>query len=219
MGSLDCVIVHKQKRSDEVLWAIKSIQKNLTHRNIYVIGDPVEIDGVINVPHEPQAWASLSKYHDVISKYFQACNIKELSDDFISINDDTYCMTDWQPLNYNRGSLREHYSQRGLIYDSYSKSLMRTERYLQQRELPTLSFELHTPFLYNKAKLKELILSINNIHLAWQIRSLYGNTYQCPTEPADDVKSPANPEGMPIISTNEPAFMGKLGDYIREQLS
>lgn len=213
---MDIVFVHKQKQSDEILWSIKSL-KNLPHRNIYVIGDPVDVEGVINVEHNPTGWASLSKYHDQISKYLLACNIPALSANFLAINDDMYLMSEWKPINYNRGSLADHFKERNRR-DTYSLSLEHTEKLLRQRNKPTLSFELHTPFIYNKKKLKALIESLEPINRPIQIRSLYSNIYGVKTEYMADIKNPTNPEGMKLLSTTEKTFSSSLGNYIKANL-
>lgn len=213
---IDIVYVHRQKNSDEILWSIKSL-KNVKHRNIYIIGDPVSHTAVINIPHTAHPWAKRSKYHDQISKLMQVCSDRRISETFLLMNDDMYITKPWQPVNYNRGTLSEHFTNRGMV-DQYSRSLMYTDTFLANHSLPALSYELHTPFLMEKTKLKSVIESLPLSGQALQIRSIYGNTYDVPTEFMEDVKNTDKPETMTLLSTSENTFRGELGDYIRKVL-
>lgn len=217
MNDLDVVYAYKRVPSEEILWSIKSL-KNLPHRNIYVIGDDPGVEGIIVLPTNAYSWGNFSKYHNQIAKYLTACEHHEISSQFIAMNDDFFVMNEWSPVNYNRGTLRNHIAGRR-TKDSYTKSLISTTLLLNQMGLEDLDYELHTPFVFDKSMLKKLIESLTfNRRESYQIRSLYGNAYSTTTELAKDVKNPDSPEGMTLISTDNKTFKGKLGDYIRSNV-
>lgn len=217
---IDVVYVHKDKGSGEIALSIKSL-KNLEHRNVYIIGDDPKIKDAnyIHVPHAPHRWANKSMHADQMSKYLQACHIEELSDNFVAMNDDFFILEPWQPVNYYYGTLQELITRRG-IRDTYRNSLVDTNKHLKLLKLETRNFELHTPFLYNKRALREMLefLMVTGNHTL-QIRSIYGNIYKVEGELHRDVKDPVEYRGMPLLSTSEKAFKQEIGAYIKEQLA
>lgn len=213
---MDIIYVHRQKPSTEIIWSIKSL-KNIPHNNIYVIGDNVNVDGVIHIPHTKDRWSVYSKYHDQISKYLQICNTPEISDDFMAMNDDMFIMKPTELVIYNRGTISEHIKERSK-YDQYSISLKTTENYLLKNNLSTIDYELHTPFIYNKEKLKAVIEKLSKEpQYKYQIRSIYGNTYNIDSTYKKDVKN-ADIYGD-ILSTSTDMFNnGDIGKYIRQNV-
>ncbi len=215
---LDVVYVHEQKRSNEIEFSLKSL-KNVEHRNVYIIGDDPEIKGIdyIHVPHKKHKWANESQYADQISKYLQACEMEELSDDFLAMNDDFFILHEWKPINYSNGKLLDRLIQRS-ISDTYDRSLRATDRLLRKNVTERINFELHTPFLFNKNKLKWLIEALNDHNL--QIRSLYGNFYNIETKYMSDVKDVEDFHRRTLLSTSPSSFdNGAIGEYIRGHLS
>lgn len=123
---------------------------------------------------------------------------------------------EWQPVNYNRGTLQDHVKWRKKR-DGYSRSLVQTDLYLTARNYPTLSFELHTPFVFNKRKLKYLINTLpKQSTTVLQIRSLYGNMYNVDTEYHDDVKNTLH---NVLMSSSNASFKTNIGNQIRAALS
>lgn len=215
---MDCVIPYIKSHSQELLWSVLSLQ-NIKHGNVYVIGDKPDMEGIIHLEDDKKAWSHYGSYWNQASKYLTACNNPDISDDFVASNDDFFVMSEWQPINYNRGTLSEHIQGRRMS-DQYQRSLMYTEQYLEANNYPALSFELHTPFVYNKRKLKKLIESLpKNRARPLQIRSLYGNIYGVETERIADVKNISDYQGKMLLSTNEKTFTaGDIGEYIRFEL-
>lgn len=214
---MDVVYVYKKNGSHELKWSLKSL-KNVPHRNVYIVADECDEDAIIISPMKHK-WHSKSAYHDQIDKMLTATYIPDLSDDFILMNDDFFIMEKWKPQNYYRGSLETHLQSRR-TRDTYSNSLLETKRYLEGRNLDTRSFELHAPFVFNKNKLRDLINGLDfNGRTRYQIRSVYGNTYDIPAEYRIDMKNPALFQGLDLISTNERTFLYEIGDYIREKLA
>lgn len=213
---LDAVYTYKHTPSDELEWSIKSL-KNIPHRNIYVIGDDPKIEGVIYIKPDRQYWGRYSKYHNQIQNYLMASNIEDISDDFIAMNDDFFILKPWEPVNYNRGNLESHANNRKRS-DIYTNSLQRTFMYLETRNLLTLSFELHIPFVFNKERLKQLVENLRpDIRNTYQIRSLYGNIYKLNTEYHEDVKNVLTEDSV-LTSTSNQTWRTELGKQIKERI-
>lgn len=209
MGTLhsktDVVYLYKPNKTGELFWSIKSL-KNIEHQNVYIVRD---------TKHD---WAGYSKYHNQIAKLLDVCNNDDVSEDFIMFNDDFYVMDKWTPINYNRGLLSDHIQQRNKR-DTYSRSLIQTDLYLTGRNYKSLSYELHTPFIFNKTKLKSLIENLPQIRSLWlQIRSLYGNIYNVKTEYMPDVKNPMEYTDKILLSSSDTTIKLGLGQFIRSEL-
>lgn len=201
---MDIILLYKKSRSGELEYAVKSLD-NLDYDRLLIL------DGSITLPR----WGKGS-WLNQLAKLEYACSLKDLSDPFLATADDVFVLDEWEPINYNKGSLQDHIDGRR-VRDSYTRSLIVTKNWLEDRGLPTLSFELHTPFLYEKQKLKDLIDLMPKDN-ALQVRSLYGNYYKIDTEYMQDCKNPKDYEGKTILSTNEHIFAGELGSYIRGKL-
>jgi len=211
------VYAYKKTYSGEIDWSIKSLKNLLLPKNVYVVGD--EAPESINIKPLPNTWASRSRYHDTINKYYTAALQLE-EDQILLMNDDFFIMQPWKPANYNRGTLLDHMEWRKQN-DDYQRRLDYTNNYLLSRGMTNLSFELHTPMLVDRVLLKQAIeeimpqLRTNRIPM---LRSYYGNRFEIETEYMADVKNPSNYEHTVLLSTNNRAFEGQIGKYIRSQL-
>ena len=207
---MDIVIPYSYSFTEELKYTIRSL-KNLPHRNVYILGDKTHED----VIHIRGDWSIQNAYRNQIEKYLTACKIPEVSDMFIATNDDIFIMKKWKPVYYNKGDLADN-TAKLKRWDTYTRSLKDTLNYLQQNNLPTINFETHTPFVYDKTKLKDLIESLDFNHNIYQIRSIYGNTYSIKSQQITDVKNTKNFRELDIISTQDSTFSGEIGKYIKE---
>lgn len=216
----DVVWVYKTSTNPEELeWSIRSI-KNIKHGRLIVIGDDPKNDAVEHIKPPITRWSMLSATHDVLAKLYFATTL-DISDDFILMNDDFYCMRPTDIPIAHRGTLDEHIEQRRLN-DGYGKTLQRTNLYLKGRGIEQpLSYELHIPMLFNKQKLAKLfeeLLPVIQYSSPVLIRSVYGNVYNIGGIKMSDVKTVDNHVGLPFLSTNEATFRGEKGDYIKSVL-
>ena len=214
----DIVIPYKLSKSGELEYAIKSC-KNLKHGRIIVVGDKPELEVEHAKPFIVR-WGMLSAHHDVINKLSYIIGTK-LTDEFILMNDDFFVMQPTDLRTYHRGTLANHIASRRLN-DNYTKTLVKTYDYLKSIGIEEpLSYELHTPMVLNKHKLREMyeaivpLISHSSVMLT---RSLYGNIYKIGGDFMDDVKNPTVPIGMMFISSSDATFKGELGEYIRSNL-
>lgn len=215
---MDIVIPYKLSKSQELEYAVKSC-KNLEHDRIIVVGDKPDLEVTYWKPSIVR-YAMLSPHHDVIAKLNYVLS-KDISDDFILMNDDFFVLktTDIKPKH--RGTLDQHIAGRR-FEDSYTKSLRKTNEYLKSVGIKhPLSYELHTPMVFNKHKLKALYEQIlPNIDKGGVLltRSLYGNIYKVGGTEMKDVKNPDIFRGKIFLSTSDKSFEQEIGYYIREVL-
>lgn len=216
---MDVLYPYLSNDSKELEWSIKSL-KNVDHNEVYVVGSKVEaIDAKFLNPHS-YSWSNTSPYNNVISKILTGID-SGISDEFIFMNDDIFLMDRYKGETYNRRTLLEHIESRK--FDSYTQALKNTRNYLLERGYPEISYETHTPMVFDKSKMRDLITSIipllsmgHNL----MIRSLYGNVYGVKSTKLDeDTKNPIDWVNKPILSTNERSFNGAIGHYIRSVLS
>lgn len=219
---LDVIYPYLRNYSRELEWSIKSL-KNTEHGQVYVIGQAPDypIDAKVITPQVPPMWARISPYNDVLNKLLIACRDETITDDFYLFNDDFFLLAPYDGTIYDRGDLKTHIEQRK-HNDSYTQMLQRTVDWLEREGYSTKDYTTHTPIIYNKQKLEELILRIMPIVSQgndMSIRSLYGNVYNVKSEyMAIDTKNPKNYQRRTILSTTETSFNGEIGVYIRKRL-
>ena len=211
----DVVIPYKLNSTDEIFWCIKSL-KNINHGRIIVLGEKpnydIEAEFISNIDNIIKP---TSKYSDQISKYLTACNM-DLSDEIIIMNDDFYILEPVELENYNRGTITDHIKSRKP--DSYTSGLQSTLNVLTQKGYGEIDYDLHTPMIIDRLKMKEAILElapILNSGKIVMIRSYYGNKYKIDSKCTEDVK---NIRTSPLISSSDASFNGEIGDYIRGKL-
>lgn len=214
---IDIVIPYRKTPSEELKWAVKSLRNLKGVNNIYVVGDKpdYEVDAQF-IPHQDNEWSILSAHHNQISKYLKACSLP-LSDEIILANDDFYVLEETEPKNYNRGFLTEHINERR--YDTYTKALINTRRFLKTKGLKELDFEMHIPMAVNREKLKQAIEEIVPMIRKGRtilIRSYYGNRFGIESEYMEDVKNKL-PLGV-YGSSSDKSFKGEYGQAIKEAL-
>jgi hypothetical protein len=165
---------------NELRFSLRSLEKNLKDfRNIYIVGEcPEFLQNVIHVPAVDIFEPAINADGNIITKVLAACKCKELSDDFLFINDDhlvlqpvaaidvpslhhgdmTTFPPDYWKLNYWRGRLK------------------RTMEVLRQNNYTTLHFDCHTPIVFNKHIFPEIMGRFSySDGIGYTMKSLYGN--------------------------------------------
>lgn len=208
---------YRNKKYSELEYSIKSL-KNILHSKVYIVGDNPNIEGVEVIKPMSNYWSGYSKYHDQINKYLTIAETK-VTENFIAFNDDMFVMRPWEYETYHREPLEEHIEWRRRT-DIYQRGLLCTLKYLKSFNHTTKNFELHTPIMFNKYLLADLIKSLPIAKTQpFQIRSLYGNIYKVKSSRHDDVKNIQDFRESTLLSTNESTFNTEIGEYIREELS
>lgn len=209
----DVVIPYRRSRSDELIYALRSL-KNVPHGDVWVIGD----DPNLNVHHIPYRQA-----YDIAKNTLNILNLAvstpEISEDFIWMADDTYIM---QPIRkvpiMHRGTydrLLERYE--GRVYNYYVQRMIKTNIKLKGLGVQNpLCYELHVPFVISKKKWLQV-----SEHITPDLNklSMYGNLCNLGGIKTRDVKVRQKdwiPQG-PFASSHERTFgSNSLGRKVRE---
>ena len=222
-AELDIVYFVKDKpRNEELRYSLRSVDANMPYKRVWIFGGcPTNIVPDVRVRVDQ---VGKTKWDKVRNMYRMVCGNKEITDNFIMFHDDFFVM---RPTDYiiplYRCTLDEHIKilePQGPT--AYSK-LLRGCRDVIEGDV-ALSYEIHTPFIFNK----ELLLSVLNAfpdHHA--IRSIYGNLYYAgQSERSNDVKIfDSKPtfdyKNSRFLSTDDPVtnINNDIWRWLRKQLS
>jgi hypothetical protein len=179
--------------NNELRVSLRSVQKNLKGvRNIYIIGENPGFlsDKVIHIYH-PDELSSINADGNMTLKILRACQEKDLSDDFLFMNDDFIInkpMIASQIPWMHKGDMKDRPS--GFwVTQHYRFRLRRTFDLLQISGLPTLQYDYHAPMLMNKYKFPEVMSAFDFIDdIGITFRSIYGNVLALPADHLVDQK-------------------------------
>lgn len=193
---MDIVYTLKQSETnEEFFYSLRSLC-NLPHDRVYIVGGvPYNVD--LNRVHYIPTKKLETKYKTTTQNLIVAANIKELSDDFIWMNDDFYIL---QKIENPVVELALHYGTINSVIDMYMRRIGHMSRYIEGAKTTLeylntlgikepLSYELHIPIIYNKHKVLEMfeLPGIKDIPVLYK-RSVYGNIYNIGGAYTSDVK-------------------------------
>lgn len=204
-------------RNFELRMSLRSVEKHLTgFNNVYIIGEfPPWLQNAIHIP-----FTEMSKISDIniMQKVTKVCELPELSDDFLFLNDDHYLLTSYDAPTfpyYYMDTLEDYYRTRP---DSYGRRARASMNYLKEKGLPIKHFDIHYPIIYNKS------LFLNHVTNGpdWKkdgyiIKSLYANSLKIEGKPARDYKKNELPtEGAKVFSS-QPHMRHNVQRFLLEQ--
>ena len=221
-NDLDVVYLLKQgSQGEELRYSLRSLI-NLPHRDVYVFGAkmPWFSDKVKVIP---QVQFGTTKWERSNYSFISACKSKEVSDNFILMNDDFFVMQPCEKLEYfYDGQLKKRIirlDKKFRYISSYSKMLSEVEELLKANNKPTLNYTLHIPMIFNKQKCLELKKLFPNMVVG---RSLYANYYQVGGVEKPDCKvyqTYGRPNAnLDFLSTMDATFRsGEVGRMIKQR--
>lgn len=150
---------------------------------IYFIGRDPKLD--IPYTYLPIAydWGKGSKSDDEICAYQTASDHLE---EFIIMADDQFILKPWKLKRHHKGTLEEHIKSRRS--GTYTRQLQKTKDFLEENGRPSLSYEVHIPFLVKKEQLLDAIELMPKIKPGLFIRSIIGNWFDDESSYMEDVK-------------------------------
>lgn len=190
MENLDVVyILGKGSRwhDNELRFSLRSLEKNFTFRDVYIIGECPE--WLQNITHIPVEDAFKNKLMNARVKYLAAINDERISDDFILMNDDFYFLKPVEKINYYSrgtidGEIRRHRTKAGYYFNAI---VITHDKLLDLGMKNTLmDFEVHAPIIFNKEKLMKAIKKVGDT--VCLLRTCYGNMQDVDFEVVDDFK-------------------------------
>lgn len=201
----------------ELRMSLRSVEKYLSgFNNVYIIGEyPEWLQGAIHIPFTE---GSTVPDFNIMQKISKACELPEVSDDFLFMNDDHYILSPFDIKTfpyYCMGTLEAEYRTRP---DGYGRRARSSMDYLKEKGLPTKHFDIHYPIIYNKS----LFLKYVTNGPDWEkgkfiIKSLYANSLKIEGEETKDFKRNELPgPGAKVFST-QPHIRANVQRFLLEQ--
>jgi hypothetical protein len=215
---MDAVYVNKDGENPELRYSLRTL-KHVTHHQVWIFGGaPVWIN-----PETVQHVRRLQKgspYRSTRAHIAAACGTPEVSDPFMLWNDDFFAMQEVgeMPL-LNRGPIAEVMEQYANVKTLWARGLRDTALMLRERDLESISYDLHVPLIVHKEQMREAIRWADKARCdAVQARTLYGNLVPLGGTPITDVKmsrrSAPFPEG-PWLSSSDDTFRSVVEPVLR----
>jgi hypothetical protein len=183
LKEMDIVYLCRSGPNEELRYSIRSVEKNMPHRSVWVIGQAPEWYRGNFI----EAQNFNAKYLNARANLDELVKSKHISEDFVLMNDDFYIMRPVEKVGYfYDGSLLERAEKNELLTTTgaYTKLLYNTYDKLKKMGIEEpLNYEVHIPMIMNKEKLKEVLK-----HKTCLWRSLYGNIYKVGGTNREDVK-------------------------------
>lgn len=205
-------LVKESKDTDslELRYSLRSLA-NIPHGKVYIVGEKPEWATNVEYLPVPQ---DKSKPENWTANLLRAVNDPDISEDFIMMNDDFFIMhqmEDVPALHFGlMKSVIADFDRRypeGSMYIENMKQLYK--RFRTEGLDNPLSYELHTPMVLNKAKVRELYADPAYV-IPYHFRTLYGNKYQVGGKATKDFKLYINPaHNDPEFLTDPQGFMSR----------
>jgi len=230
-------IVRPGNRNDELRWSLRTVEKNLPGRRVWIVGHKPNWLTNVEYIHTRQEG---HKHENTLANLITACSHQEISPQFILMNDDFFILRPLREIPVlHRGTINEfieRYRRAGvgatLGWWRRASETKETLAMLGYNPDTVLSYELHVPMPIHRetwlAGIKEL-QRIGRHHIRhWTKRSFYGNHAKLGGERSDDVKihddtswerySQTRETTTPFLSTSDSAFKyGAVGRWLRKQ--
>lgn len=208
MEDMDVVYICRSGPNEELRYSVRSVEKNLPHRKIWVVGQKPEWykGNFLEVKDNN------SKYANARNNLLALVDSEEISQDFILMNDDFFIIRPVSKVNYfYEGTLDARAQKQELLSTNgtYTRWLIQTAESLRALGIDSpLNYELHIPMVMNKDKLASVLKQKTSL---W--RSLYGNLYEVGGTEVQDVK--IYPNGVREAQSYD--WRGKTFPYISTQ--
>lgn len=214
-----CYILKKNIDTQELIYSLRSVEKNLPHRKVWFVGGQPEgltPDG--RLIHEQ---VGDCKWEMIRSSMRAILDCPDITDEFYLFNDDFFVMKPVKGkfINFADKTLTYRICELkiGQMRETpYTKTLIKVREELKILGYDETNFEVHLPMLIDKKLMRNSI----NACSSPQMRSAYGNINKIKYIEKEDVKVydlNAVPKDADFISTNDRTFTnGKVGRFIRE---
>jgi hypothetical protein len=178
---MDAVYICRYGINEELRYSLRTVHNMKEVENVWVIGGKPSwyIGNYIPVP-------AAQKYIHAYNNFRALVKNKDISEEFILMNDDFYIIDEVEKLEtFNDGLLSKKIKQyEGFLPNSKYTQRLKTTREILLEKLgrEPLSFEVHIPMKMTKTGLKDAL----QYNALW--RSYYGNVFNVETVETKDVK-------------------------------
>lgn len=218
-------IVKEDDNNPDLVMSLRSIDKFCSFRKIWIIGyKPSWVQNVEYIPTVQEG----NKWENSCINWQTACECKDISDDFILMNDDFFALkpiVDWKKsLNLALGTVDEEAEKfRNTKFSKWQGGFIYASELLDELGCNTrYNYEIHTPIIINKEnylnflKLKP-IEDFMETHRVLHKRSIYKNLFPDQDEPriTRDVKIRLNCDLLSLWLCEDwlSVFDGVLSNY------
>lgn len=195
---------------NEIRFSLRSLKKHARNiGRIFVIGhkpDFLEFDDrLIHIPFEDDATPYLNAYRKIRA----VCEDDRVSDRFVWMNDDFYLLARFNPddwLYFHKGDME---TLRYIRLDNktmYRKVVRRTYEALKAREMPTIHYGGHWPFIYEKEKFLAMDFPELDQGDGLLVRCVYGNYYRLPASRMRDRVTKRTGKYLTEVIKDRPVF-------------
>lgn len=212
----------------EIKYSLRSIEKHVTgFRNLYIIGDDPGIfkDAIIiNHPNQHKG----NRARCIYERILRACQEEGLSDYFLYNSDDIFLLRKFEAKTfpyYYCNTLPATFQQMGKE-NAYRKYVESTLSALQEKQLPVINFNGHSPILYHKSLYIDIMSQYNwEAPKGYISKSIYCNTLKLEGKYLKDIKifTPKTKTAImrkiekgPLFSTDEPAINARMKEVFEE---
>lgn len=225
--TLDVVYFVSEFARSDLIYSIRSVVENLEFNRLWIYGGlPTGIKPDRYECRKNQKGAT--KWARVRNMYRDVCENNEITDDFILFHDDFFILkhtSEFVPeylgtLIENAENVEKNYGNKPT---EYTILLRETAKTLKNAGYSAKSYELHTPFVFNR---KKMIKILNDYPKSHCIRSIYANVYGIGGEKAHDVKiaeveykelDKIIGEWRSVSTSNESWRVGDIGEWLRNR--
>lgn len=223
---MDFVYICRKGDNEELRYSIRSVVKNIPHNNIWVIGGKPKWYSGPYIKHESK---TANKFMNIQDALQVAAKSKDISDDFVYMNDDFFIVHQLDSMPSFRGGLLKDRIEKSFEMSPssyYARLLQNTYDYLVNNQITDepLDYDTHIPMVLNKEKLATIK------QRQYSTRTIYGNTFKVEAEPMQDVKvynggrfkekSFDNFDSLelPFISSNDVSFEDVYNKLLKDML-
>ena len=181
---MDFVYICKDGDNEELRYSIRSVMASFPDAKVWVVGGkPSWYKGSFIFVQQRSA-----KYINAVNNLKQICSSKEISEQFVLMNDDFYIIENINKVDTHHGGLlldKINLYKKLTSKSGYILKLEKTLNKLSDLSIKSpLDYDLHVPMVMEKEKLATTLK--HGGEFLW--RSMYGNLFNLGGEQIDDVK-------------------------------
>lgn len=195
MPAPDVVFPYKRAPNDfELRYSLRSLV-NVPHSRVIIAGDnPFCVSDSVTVVKNPRV--SGDRYMSSTANIFAAMARADVSDDFIVMNDDIFVLKPWVFKHHHRATIAECLADPAFAGE-YRARLVSTAAILRSVGITEpLFFGLHTPTMYRRQNLVDMMREYPMPQKRYLMRTLYHNLFSAPSSQRRDVKVKDWSEGV-----------------------
>jgi hypothetical protein len=216
------VYICREGENEELRYSIRSVIDSFPDADIWVVGGKPDwyVGNHLPVPQ------TKSKYNNARENLLQTCHMKDISEEFVLMNDDFFIIDKINKINeYHGGPIREKSARYNQMYQGgqYARFLADTYYWLTKQKInEPMDYDIHVPM---KMKKQNLLKIIGHKNVLW--RSAYGNMFGSGGKEIHDVKVYSegfktesydwkNPK-TPYLSTMDSSMEGEVLEFLQDR--